>query len=136
MDKEKDKVVVFQAFAAKAVKRLQEKKVRKTETLHIPSLDENIVIQSLTYPEIVECTEIEDSNDPNKADKYAVYLAVVEPDLRKLAVELKDHGEIREYTQIVDIFDMSEVTQIAMEVMKISGATGDRKVTVVSELKN
>ena len=43
--KEKDKV--FQSFAAKAVKRLQERKTRKYETLHIPSLDENIKIQSL-----------------------------------------------------------------------------------------
>ncbi len=132
--KEKDKV--FQSFAAKAVKRLQERKTRKYETLHIPSLDENIKIQSLLYPEIVECAEIEDENDPNASDKYAVYLAVVEPDLKQLAVELKDQKEIREYTEVVDIFDMSEISQIAMEVMKISGATRDRKVTVVSELKN
>ena len=132
--KEKDKV--FQSFAAKAVKRLQERKTRKYETPHIPSLDENIKIQSLLYPEIVECTEIEDENDPNAADKYAVYLAVVEPDLKQLAVELKDQKEIREYTEVVDIFEMSEISQIAMEVMKISGVTGDRKVTVVSELKN
>ncbi len=134
MDKEKNKI--FQAFAAKAVKRLQEKKTRKYETLHIPSLDEKVKIQSLLYPEIVECTEIEDASDPNKADKYAVYLAVVEPDLKQLAMELKDQGEIKEYTDVIDIFDMSEVSQIAMEVMKLSGAAGDKKVTIVSELKN
>lgn len=134
MDKEKDKV--FQAFSAKAVKRLQEKKTRKYETLHIPSLDENIKIQSLLYPEIVECTEIDDTGDPNKTDKYAVYLSIVEPDLKQLAVQLKDQGEIKEYTEVVDIFDMSEISQIAMEVMKLSGATGDKKVTVVRELKN
>lgn len=134
MDKEKEQV--FQAFTAKAVKRLQEKKVRKYETLHIPSLDENIRIQSLLYPEIVECTEIEDSGDPNKADKYAVYLAVVDPDLKQLAMTLKDQGEIREYLEVVDIFDMAEVSQIAMEIMKISGVTGKKEVTVVSELKN
>lgn len=136
MDKEKEQEQVFQAFTAKAVKRLQEKRVRKHETLHIPSLDENIKIQSLLYPEIVECTEIEDSSDPNKADKYAVYLAVVEPDLKQLAVNLKDQGEIREYMEVVDIFNMFEVSQIAMEVMKISGVTGNKEVTVVSELKN
>lgn len=134
MNKEKDNI--FQAFAAKAVKRLQEKKTRKFETLHIPSLDENIRIQSLLYPEIVECTEIEDANDPNKADKYAVYLAVIEPDLRQLAVQLKEQGEIREYTDVVDIFELSEISQIATEVMKLSGAMGDKKVSVVKELKN
>lgn len=134
MDKEKEKT--FQAFTAKAIKRIQEKKTRKYVTLYVPSLDENIKIQSLLYPEIVECTKIEDENDPNKADKYAVYLSVVEPDMRKLAVNLKEQGEIQEYTDIVDIFDMSEVTQIAMEIMKISGTGGDKKVIVVDELKN
>ena len=131
-----EKIAVFEDFAAKAVQRLRDRKTRKTEILYIPSIDENIRIQSLTYPEIVECTEIEDASDPNKADKYAVYLAVAEPDLRQLAVQLKDQGEIREYTDVVDIFGMGEVSQIAMEVMRISGVTGDKKVTVVSELKN
>lgn len=134
MVKEKEKI--FQDFSAKAVRRLQEKRTRKHEVLHIPSLDENIRIQSLLYPEIVECTEIEDSGNQNRSDKYAIYLAVVEPDLKQLAMVLKEKGEIQEYTDIVDIFDMAEITQIAMEIMKLSGVTGDKKVTVVSELKN
>lgn len=134
MDKNKDEV--FRAFAEKAVQRFHEKKYRKQETLYVPSLDEKIKIQSLLYPEIVECTEVENANDPNKADKYAVYLAVIEPDIKRLAMELKDKGEIREYTEVVDIFNMSEISEIAMEVMKLSGAVGNKKVTVVNELKN
>lgn len=134
--KKDNKEAVFQAFTTKAVQRLKEKKTRKTETLYIPSLDENIKIQSLIYPEIVECTEIEDANDPNKADKYSIYLAVVEPDLKAVAVELKEKGEIKEYLEVVDIFTMSEISEISLEVMKLSGAVGGRKVTVVEELKN
>ena len=65
---DKDKSEVFKSFTNKAIKRFQEKKVRKYRTLHIPSLDENIKIRNLDYPEIVECTEIEDENDPNAAD--------------------------------------------------------------------
>lgn len=133
---EMDKKSVFQAFTEKAVQRLKEKKARKTETLYVPSLDENIKIQSLIYPEIVECMEIEDENDPNAADKYSIYLAVVEPDLKAVAVKLKERGEIKEYLEVVDIFNMSEISEIAMEVMKLSGVTGNRKVTVVEELKN
>lgn len=135
-EQKKEKEVIFNDFTTKAIQRLKEKKTRKYETLYIPSLDENIKIQSLLYPEIVECSEIEDVNDPNKADKYVIYLSVVEPDLKQLAVTLKEKGEIREYTEVVDIFDMAEISQIAMEVMKISGVTGDKKVVVVSELKN
>ena len=63
---DKDKSEVFKSFTNKAIKRFQEKKVRKYRTLHIPSLDENIKIRNLDYPEIVECTEIEDENDPNR----------------------------------------------------------------------
>ena len=131
-----DKDIVFKAFTAKAVQRLKDKKTRKTETLYVPSLDENIKIQSLIYPEIVECIEMENEGDPNRADKYSIYLAIVEPDLKKVAAELKEGGEIRENLEIVDIFEMSEISDIAMEVMKLSGVSGARKVTVVEELKN
>lgn len=127
---------VFKAFTAKAIKRLQEKKVRRYETLHVPSLDQNIKIRNLDYPEIVECTEIEDANDPNASDKYCIYLAVVEPDLKAVAMELKEKGEIKTYPEVVDIFDMSEITEIATEIMKLSKVFGNKKVTVVDELKN
>ena len=68
MEKQKDDI--FKAFTAKAAQRLKDKKVRRYETLYVPSLDQNIKIRNLDYPEIVECTEIEDANDPNASDKY------------------------------------------------------------------
>ncbi len=131
-----DKTAVFQKFTQKAIKRLQEKKVRKYRTLHVPSIDEDIKIRNLDYPEVVECTEIEDENDPNAGDKYSVYLAVVEPDLKEVAKQLKEAGEIVQYTEVTDIFEMSEITDIATEIMKLSGVIGAKKVTVVDELKN
>mgnify|MGYP000786636558 CR=1 FL=1 len=134
MEKEKDEI--FKAFTAKAVQRLKDKKVRRYETLYVPSLDQNIKIRNLDYPEIVECTEIEDANDPNASDKYCIYLAVVEPNLKEVAMELKDQGEIKTYPEVVDIFDMSEIADIAMEIMKLSKVIGNKKVAVVEELKN
>lgn len=133
---ENEKNSIFRAFTEKAIKRMQEKKVRRYRTLHIPSINENIKIRNLDYPEIVECTQIEDEADPNKADKYTIYLAVVEPDLKQVAQEMKDQGLIREYPEVVNIFEMSEVTEIATEIMKLSGVLGNKKVTVVEELKN
>lgn len=132
----KDNKEVFSSFTAKAMQRLKDKKVTRYETLHVPSLEENIKIRNLNYQEIVECTEIEDTNDPNKSDKYAIYLAVVEPDLKAVAQEMKDQEAIREYVEVVNIFEMSEITDIATEVMKLSGVLGSKKVTVVEELKN
>lgn len=134
MEQKKDDI--FKDFTAKAVQRLKDKKVRKFETLYVPSIDQNIKIRNLDYPEIVECTEIEDANDPNASDKYCIYLAVVEPDLKAVALELKEQGEIKTYPEVVDIFDMSEITDIATEIMKLSKVIGSKKVTVVEELKN
>lgn len=134
MGKEKDEI--FKTFTAKAIQRLKDKKVRRYETLYVPSLEQNIKIRNLDYPEIVECTEIEDVNDPNASDKYCIYLAVVEPNLKEVAMELKDQGEIKTYPEVVDIFDMSEITDIATEIMKLSKVIGNKKVTVVEELKN
>ena len=106
---EKNKDDIFKAFTAKAVQRLKDKKVTKYETLYVPSIDQNIKIRNLNYPEIVECTEIDDKQDPNASDKYCIYLAVVEPDLKAVAMELKDQGEIKTYPEVVDIFEMSEI---------------------------
>ncbi len=134
MDKNKEDI--FRMFTEKAVQRIKNKKVKKYRRLYVPSLDEEIKIRNLDYPEIVECTEIDDESDPNKGDKYCVYLAVIEPSLKDVAVELKKKGEIKEYLEVTDIFEMSEITEIAMEIMKLSGAVGSRKVTIVEELKN
>ena len=133
---EKSTKDAFQSFAEKAMKRLEEKRKTKYETLHIRSIDENIRIRELNAAEIAECTVVEDENDPNKADKYCIYLSVVEPDLKKTAMELKDKGLIHEYPEVTEIFEMSEITEIATEIMKLSGVIGSRKVTVVDELKN
>lgn len=127
---------IFKAFTAKAIQRIKDKRVVKYKTLNVPSIDQNIKIRNLNYPEIVECTEIEDANDPNASDKYCIYLAVVEPDLKAVATEMKDQGVIKTYPEVVDIFDLSEITEIATEIMKLSGAIGSKKVTVVDELKN
>lgn len=124
---EKEKQAVFQSFMQKAAKRIKEKKVRRYQTLYVPSLDETIKIRNLDYPEIVECTQIEEENDPNAADKYTIYLAVVEPDLKQAAQEMKEQGLLTHYTEIVDIFEMHEVTEIATQIMKLSGVLGDKK---------
>lgn len=134
MEQKKDDI--FKTFTQKAVQRIKDKKTRKYETLYVPSIDQNIKIRNLDYQEIVECTEIEDANDPSASDKYCIYLAVVEPDLRAVAVELKDQKIINAYPEVVEMFDMSEITDIATEIMKLSKVIGTKKVTVVKELKN
>lgn len=133
---DKNKEAVFQSFVEKAAKRLEESKVEKHTTLYVPSIDQNIVIRNLYHTEIVECTQIEDKEDPNASDRYCIYLAVVEPDLRKVAVELKEKKQIVEYPEVVNIFEDHEITDIATEVMKLSGVIGTKRVKVIEDLKN
>lgn len=131
-------------FSRRAMQRLQDKKVHKKMTLHVPSLDADIIIRSLDYKEITECANIEDDGDRNRSDKYGVYLAMVEPDLKAAAKEIMeaesdlpaDQRTLLEPLDIVNIFDLAEMQQIAVKVMELSGAMGGKKVTVVKDLKN
>lgn len=133
---DKDTKTTLEQFTKKAIQRLKDKKIPKTATLHIPSMDEDIVIRSLTDEEVVECTNIEDDNDPNRADKYAIYMATKTPDLKAVSTELKKSGEITEPLEVVNIFGMREQTEIAMEIMKLSGVIGTKPVTVIDTVKN
>lgn len=77
-------------FSRKAMQRLQDKKAHKKQVLHVPGLEQDITIRSLTYNEIAECNEIDDSTDRGRSDKYGVYLAMVEPDLKAAAKEIME----------------------------------------------
>ncbi len=131
-------------FSRKAMQRLQAKKAHKKQVLHVPSLEQDITIRSLTFDEISECMEVDDSTDKARSDKYGVYLAVVEPDLKAAAKEIMEaeadlppaERSLLEPLDIVNIFDMTELQQIAVKVMELSGAMGGKGVTVVNELKN
>lgn len=135
MDNEKKKML--SNFAVKAAQRLEDKKVTKYQTLYVPSLDEEIKIRSLNRKEVIECMNVEDTEeDPDRSDNYTLYLSVVEPNLKEVAKELKEQGKIVEYTEVCNIFEMHERVTIAQRIMELSGVIGTNKVAVVNELKN
>lgn len=131
-------------FSRRAMQRLQDKKIPKYQTLYVPSMDTNIKIRNLTYEEIAECMDVDDNDDKNRSDKYCIYLAVVDPDLKAAAKEIMaseadlpaEQRTLHEALDIVGIFDMGEITDIAMKVMELSGVLNTKKVTVVEQLKN
>lgn len=142
MDNEKKSSLA--EFSRRAMQRLQDRKAPKFQALYIPSLDMRLKIRSLTPSEISECLGIDDSEDKNRGDKYAIYLAAVEPNLKETAKEIMaaevglppDQRTILEPLDVLNIFPMSEITGIAMKVMELSGVVSSKKVTVVEELKN
>ena len=131
-------------FSRRAVQRLQDKKVPKYRTLHIPSLATDMRFRNLSYDEITERMNMEDTGDPNRSDKYCIYLAAVEPSLKDVAKEIMesesslpaDQRTLLEPLDVVGIFDIGEVQEIAMQVMELSGVLNSTKVTVVDQLKN
>lgn len=140
MDNEKKRTLA--EFSRRALQRLKDKKIPKRQTLHIPSMDMNLTIRSLEYVEIMECLTLEDNDDPKRSDKYCIYLAAVEPNLREVAKEIMDQEaelplEERALTQpldIVNMFDLAEISQISEAIMELSGAMNG-KVTIVEQLK-
>lgn len=131
-------------FSRRAVQRLKDKKIPKYMTLHIPSMDTDLKIRSLTDAEVMECMNLEDGEDNTRSDKYCIYLAAVEPSLSGTAKEIMesesglpaDQRTLLEPLDIMKIFDRSEITELATKVMELSGVIGSKKVTVVQKLKN
>ena len=125
-------------LSRRALQRMKDKKIPKKQTLHIPSMDIDLTIRSLEYAEIMECLTLEDK----RSDKYSIYLAAVEPNLRDVAREIMgqeaelppEERELKEPLDIVNMFDLSEITQISTAIMELSGAMNG-KVTVVEDLK-
>lgn len=131
-------------FSRRAMQRLHDKKIPKQQTLHVPSLDSDIKIRNLTYEEITECVNMDDNGDDTRSDKYCVYLAVVEPNLKQTAKEVMEaesdlppgDRSLKEPLDIVNVFEMGEIGEIAMKIMQLSGVLNSAKVTVVQQLKN
>ena len=129
-------------FSRRALQRMKDKKIPKKQTLHIPSMDIDLTIRSLEYAEIMECLTLEDNGDIKRSDKYSISLAAVEPNLRDVAREIMgqeaelppEERELKEPLDIVNMFDLSEITQISTAIMELSGAMNG-KVTVVEDLK-
>ncbi len=123
----------FDSFMKKASARLDEKRKGKKLRLYVPSIEDEIVVRGLSESEIREVYAIEDSIDQ---DKYTIYIAVKEPNLREIATTLKKEGKIKEYVEIVDIFDFAERNEILQQIFKLSGITSEDKVSIVESTKN
>lgn len=141
MDSEKKNFLA--EFSRRAMQRLQDKKVPKYRTLHIPSMDADMRFRNLSYDEIMECMNMDDTGDANRSDKYCIYLAAVEPSLKDVAKEIMDseaslpadQRTLLEPLDVVKMFEIGEIKEIATQIMDLSGAI-NTKVTVVKQLKN
>lgn len=141
MDKEKK--TTLEIFKAKATAALKRKREHRTFTISFPSfaqdMDEDgsegtpleIKFKTLSDAEINECVAYEDEDDPTAGDKYAVYIASVEPSLKKLGMELKEAGEINYPFEIMKMFERHEITEASIIIMEQSGVMSKNKAKIV-----
>lgn len=124
----------FEAWVAKAMQRMEAKRIPRKRRLHIPSLDADITVRSLTSREIASVVDSDD-DDSIRQDQQAVYTAVVEPDLRQLARHLQETEQIVDPLEVTEIFTQHERAEIVQQVLAISGVTGE-SISVVDDAKN
>lgn len=124
--------IVFNSFAKKAAAKLQERKKLKTKKLYIGDLDETIEIRGLTDQEIQDCAEY--SENGIESDKYMIYYA--SKTLQNLANELVQQEVITKHLEVMDMFTTADRSQLAKEVMKLSGVMDATTVKELDEVKN
>ncbi len=108
---------------------LAAKKVKKTKTLYIESLDSTIIIEEPDGALVNDAVEME-----TDGDKYMVYNSVKEPNLKD--AKLREEFGCIEPTDIVDmLFDAGEIPQIATQCMALAGYK-EGNVKAVEEIKN
>lgn len=130
----KDTKTNFETWVAKATQRLEAKRTPRHQRLYIPSLDDVITVRSLTSSEIAEIVD-NDTEDSIRQDKRLVYTAVVEPDLHVLAKQLQEVGQIVDPLDVTEMLTQHERAEIVLQVMDLSGVTGD-SISVVDSEKN
>lgn len=123
--------VVFEEFARRAAKKMEERKKHKVETLHVGSVDMDIDIRGISDKEFADCSEF--SNDPVETDKYLIFFA--SKTLQSAAGYLVQHGQLPsdQAYKITDMFTGAERAFIANRILKLSGVLDSADITVVKE---
>lgn len=125
---------VFEMFAQKAAKRLEERKKRRRETLRIKNLDDmELEIRGLSDVELNECVEFSDV--PVEVDKYTMYMA--SRTLQETAKLLVAKGVLqptKEY-KITEMFSAAERRFIVDRILILSGTNETAQIEVIEESK-
>jgi hypothetical protein len=118
-----------------AQKEQLKKKDKRTQALHIDSLDAEITIQEPTRELAIEALEMaQDDVRSDKADPHIVYHCVIEPNLKD--AELQKAFGCVEPTDIVGmIFRPGEIAAISGHAMQLAGY-GQGVTKVTNEIKN
>lgn len=129
---DKEKVMIFEKFAQKAAKRMEERKKQRREKLEIGGNEDMVMdIRGLSDVELNDCFEFSDNS--LEVDRYTIYMA--SSTLQQAAKIMVDNGTLKagkEYT-ITEMFSGAERNYIVRKILALSGATGEADIKVISE---
>lgn len=127
-----NKTAIFQDFARKAKKKIEEKKKKKTKQLYVKDCDVMITIHGISDEEFVEITEMKDMTEIER-DQYTVYYACQE--LQDVSAELVKDGTLTEKTRykIAEMFSAVDRAAIVRDITKLSGLSGESSVVDAEE---
>lgn len=108
-------------FARRAAQRIKDRKVSIKFKIELPRLGEEIEFRTLLDDELMEIYDSGEKEDKRGKDKMCVYTAAVSPNLRELATELMEAGEITEYMQVLEMYNLAEQTKMTHLIMEKSG---------------
>ena len=136
-----DKTRIFQDFAAKAKRRIEERKRFNTKEYYVKDADVTLTLHGLTEEEISDRDEMFEGKGLEK-DKYIIYLACRE--LQEASGIMAAEGSLKESERykITEMFSFSDRSYLASEVLKLSGIGADCSVEAipavreVDEIKN
>ncbi len=108
----------------KAAQRLKDKRKMVPFTMHVESVDMDIVLRPCTRAELIESQEMSTTDQPNRGDRYLVYICAKNPSLPEIAKQLQQEGTINEFLEVMDMFTDQEVAQMSVQIVTAAGFLG------------
>lgn len=134
---EENKTIIFEQFAQRAKKRIEERKKQHKEELEIGSLGGmSMEIRGVSDTELNEVYEF--SEDPVEVDRYLIFYA--SSTLQEAAKVMAAEGSLqagKEY-RITEMFSAAERNFIAKRILELSGVGGEADIRIkeTEEVKN
>ena len=128
--KKEENKLTFDIFVQKATNAMKRKRNIRKFKIKFESFtqdDDGEPIENdfkaLDEAEVNDCLAQSKENDitGRNGDKYAVYIASINPSLKEIARQLMDNGVIETPLEVMNMFEPYEITQAATIIMEESG---------------
>ena len=147
---DKETKLTLEIFAQKATNALKRNRSIRKFKIAFESFSQDdgepieIEFKTLTDAEVNDCVAQSNEDDVSgrQGDRYAVYIASINPGLKELGQQLMSQGIIDTPLEVMDMFEPYEISQAAAIIMEESGISPKKGKNVslvergINNLKN